>query len=108
MHCRVTANPGASWIGDGNRSNSPGNSIVLRDDYRLLTAATWIRNVDGAILGRDFHVTVQATAVKESVERHRRPVVRSAVIASRTKRGRNVLRTIIDGVGGNCAGRPSR
>src|SRR4051812_3055285 len=53
-------------------------------------------------------MAMQAAAIEQRINRHRRPVVRASVIAARAKGGDKVLRTIINGVGISGAQGPGR
>src|SRR5207237_3240600 len=59
--------------GVGNRSDTPGNSIVLGNHSRLLranlvkrhaAAASGIRHINGAVRGRNLEVTMQTLAIE--------------------------------------------
>src|SRR5882724_8105985 len=65
--------------GVGNRSDTPGNSIVLGNYSRLLranlvkrhaAAASGIRHINGAVRGRNLEVTMQTLAIESG--KHRR------------------------------------
>ncbi|HCG00645.1 MAG TPA: hypothetical protein DEV93_08895 [Chloroflexi bacterium] len=83
---------GSSAVGD--LMNSPSCAVVGGDSYALLAAATAGRDVHRPI-GSHFHMSVDAGAGRQVVDRHSGTEGQAAIVTASAKRRRDVLGAVI-------------
>src|SRR6185312_2278017 len=81
-----------------HRSHRPGQTVVRRNGHALGAAAGLVGNVYRAVRP-DLHVSVQASTLSQDPHRTGRSKGETAVITTRDKGCRYVLRGVVHGVG---------